>query len=152
MNISRLSQIIPNILKKDLKYIDSIIDDHLSGVFQLCTPRSRFINGTTLLHIVATSGNYELLEKVLSLVDLDNKTLNPNCRDDKGATALHKSTDIKIMRTLIEYGANVNLTDLDGNTPLHSKCLGEKNKPSELESIEILLNYKSNFLALNKKV
>ncbi len=69
VNISRLSQIIPNILKKDLKFIDSIIDDHLSGVFQLCTPRSRFINGTTLLHIVATSGNYELLEKVLSLVD-----------------------------------------------------------------------------------
>jgi ankyrin repeat protein len=152
VNISRLSQIIPGILKQDLKLIDSVIDDHISGVFQICTPRSRFVNGTSLLHVVASLGNHELLDKVLSLVDLDYKPLNPNCRDQRGATALHKSTDIKIIKTLIEYGANVNLTDLDGNTPLHSRCLGENNKTSELEAIEILLNYKSNFLALNKEV
>ncbi len=34
---------------------------------------------------------------------------------------------------------------------LHCKCLGEKNKPSELDNIRTLLNYDADFTVKNKK-
>lgn len=42
---------------------------------------------------------------------------------------------------LIESNADVNVTDYDGNTPLHTKCAGEINKPVELEAIQMLHEY-----------
>lgn len=35
----------------------------------------------------------------------------------------------------------MNATDHDGNTPLHTKCAGEYNKPLELHAIQILHEY-----------
>lgn len=42
---------------------------------------------------------------------------------------------------MIEANADVNVTDYDGNTPLHTKCAGELNKPLELEGIQMLHEY-----------
>ena len=57
-----------------------------------------------------------------------------------------------IMKLLIDYGAEINAGDLDGNSPLHVKSYGDKNKPSELEAIELLIYYKADIVARNKKV
>lgn len=35
----------------------------------------------------------------------------------------------------------MNATDHDGNTPLHTKCAGEYNKPIELHAIQLLHEY-----------
>ncbi len=36
---------------------------------------------------------------------------------------------------------DVNAPDYDGNTPLHTKCAGEHNKPIELDAIQLLHEY-----------
>jgi hypothetical protein len=112
----------------------------------------RLINGSTLLHTSCYYGNYKIVEKLLNIIDIDLRPLNPNIRDYKGATALHRSNDVKIIKLLLDYGGDVNATDLDGNSPLHVKCYGEKGKPSDLEAIEMLLYYDADYAAKNKKV
>lgn len=111
----------------------------------------RFINGSTLLHVCALYGHLDLVEKLLDLKDIDTKPLNPSIRDSKGATALHKTNHVEIIRTLINFGAEVNARDLDDNNALHYKCLGEKGKPTELEAIRILLLLEADFTLKNKK-
>ena len=64
---------------------------------------------------------------------------------------MHHCKFVSIMRMLIEYGADVNAVDLDGNMPIHIKCLGEKNKPSQLECIELLLYFKTELKYKNKE-
>ena len=104
-----------------------------------------------MLHTSSYYGNYKIVERLLNTIDIDLKPLSPNIRDYKGATALHRSNDLNIIKLLIDYGAEVNAADLDGNTPLHVKCYGEKNKPSELQVIEMLLFNDANYIARNKK-
>lgn len=41
----------------------------------------------------------------------------------------------------MESEADVNATDNEGNTPLHTKCAGELTKPLELEAIRVLHEY-----------
>jgi len=41
----------------------------------------------------------------------------------------------------MESNADVNATDYDGNTPIHTKCTGELNKPIELNAIQVLHEY-----------
>ena len=41
----------------------------------------------------------------------------------------------------MESEADVNATDNEGNTPLHTKCAGEVNKPLELNAIQVLHEY-----------
>ena len=104
------------------------------------------------MHTSSFYGNHELVEKLLNCIDIDQKSLNPNIRDYRGATPLHRSHHLGIMKLLIDYGAEVNAGDLDGNSPLHVKSYGEKNKPSELEAIELLIYYKADIVSRNKKV
>lgn len=104
-----------------------------------------------MLHTCAHFGHLDLVEKLLSLKDIDLKPLNPNIRDYKGATALHRTTNTKIIKTLINHGAEINAKDLEGNIALHNKCFGEKNKPSEIEAITTLLQHDADFTIKNKK-
>lgn len=41
----------------------------------------------------------------------------------------------------MESDADVNATDNEGNTPLHTKCAGELNKPLELNAMRLLHEY-----------
>lgn len=104
------------------------------------------------MHTCCFFGHYDLVEKLLKSNDIDNKSLNPNIRDYKGATPLHRAKDVKIIKLLLDYGADVNIADLDGNMPLHVKCYGEKNQASETDAIELLIYYRADLTAKNKKV
>lgn len=105
-----------------------------------------------MLHICCFYGHYELVEKLLNTKDIESHNLSPNIRDYKGATALHRAKDARIIKLLLDYGADVNITDLDGNTPLHVRCFGEKTLPSENGAIELLIYNKADFTSRNKKV
>ncbi len=103
------------------------------------------------MHTCAHFGHYDLVEKLLITHDTENKLLSPNIRDYKGATALHRTSNVEIIKILINSKAEINSRDLEGNIALHSKCFGEKNKPSDLEAIRMLLKYEADFTIKNKK-
>lgn len=171
-NFKRFSEIVPDLKQGSYKALDDVINDHINGHFPLCSLRSRyvnslpkklfteklyltsFINGSTILHICSYYGHVELVEKLLETKEeyFDSKYLNPNIRDYKGATALHRAKDIRIIKLLLDNGADVNISDLDGNSPLHIRCYGEKDYPSEIEAIELLIHHKANSTSKNKKV
>lgn len=110
------------------------------------------LNGSTLLHTCAYYGHYTLVKTLLSTLDFDGRLLDVDLRDYKGATALHRARECALIKLLVDFGANVNSTDLDGNTPLHARLFGERNQTSELDVIELLIYYRANILALNNKV
>jgi ankyrin repeat protein len=151
-NINRLNDIYLGCYNGTLVVLKQVVDEHASNLFPLCTLRSRFIDGSTLLHKCVINGYYEIVEKLLGMNDFDNKLLNPNTRDSRGCTPLHVCKSVDIMRLLIEYGADVNSVDLDGNIPIHLKCYGEKNKPSQLDCVELLMFFKSELRFKNKEV
>lgn len=104
------------------------------------------------MHICSYYGHYALVEKLLMTTDSESKNLCPNIRDYKGATALHRTNDIRIIKLLLDFGANVNIQDLDGNTPLHVRCYGEKNTLADNDAIEFLIRNKAELISKNKKV
>ena len=69
--------------------------------------------GKTPLMIVAAMGNHILLQKLIAAGASVNKT------DRTGRTAHHYSTSNCRTELLINKGADVNLKDNDGCTPLH---------------------------------
>ncbi len=148
----RLDDVTAGCFNGNYETLNQVIDEHVSNLFPLCTLRSRFIHGSTLLHQCARFGHYDLVEKLLKLNDIDKKPLNPNLRDNNGCTALHLCKNVKIMKLLIDYGAEVNAIDLNGNMPLHLNSLGEKGEPSFLDAIELLLFFKAELRYKNKEV
>ncbi len=101
----------------------------------------------SLLHVSCSFGYLDMVIKLLNSLDIDGNLLNPNIRDNRGESALHKSHDPEIFNVLLENGAHPNSIDLDGNSPLHIKC-----SEGNLEAIQILLNYEADFKIKNKKV
>ena len=147
----RLSTIVPQIVNGNTDLIDQVYKQHLCGSYPLCTVRSRFINGSTLLHTACYFEENELVERLVKITPYNNEVVDPNLSDYKGAAPLHRCKNLQIMKTLLDYGADINIKDLEGNVPLHVKCYGEKGKPSELKCIELLLNYGADMTARNKK-
>lgn len=56
------------------------------------------------------------------------------------------------LQALIDTGALVNISDDEGNSPLHVKCFGETNKPSEIDCIEMLIKDRARLVARNHRV
>lgn len=72
--------------------------------------------GHTILHVMAETGETQLVEKeIKSSADVNLQTVN-------GLTPLHKavaSGKVEICQLLIDAGANVNIRDIYNNTPLY---------------------------------
>ncbi|XP_069814038.1 uncharacterized protein [Dendropsophus ebraccatus] len=91
---------------------------------------SRNASGLTPLHMAAFGGNVQVLEKLLS----SNSTSIINIRSIKDSTPLHEAViggRIETVKLLIEKGADTNLQNQEGNTPLH---LASYLKPPSLSS------------------
>ncbi|KAL8614249.1 hypothetical protein ACOMHN_026466 [Nucella lapillus] len=127
------SSVVPKIMNGDYETLEDCVKNHISGQQEFCCLRSRCINGSTLLHTASYYGYQAIVKDLLQLrVDVD-------LRDYKGANPLHRAKDLETMQILLDNGASINAEDLEGNTPLHVKCYGETDKPSEMESLELLL-------------
>ncbi len=104
-----------------------------------------------MLHTCCYYEHYGLIESLLKPTDVNVDVVDSNVRDYKGATAFHRSKNVGIMKILLEYNADINCRDLDGNITLHVKCFGDKDKPTDTEAIEFLLQYGSISTLRNKK-
>ena len=92
--------------------------------------------GLTPLMLAIKKRYYDIIELLLKHVDL-------NATDRHGRTALHIAChegDAKIIKMLVDAGANVNATDDNGNTPLHMMPDRLTSKSWHEESVAILLN------------
>ena len=57
-----------------------------------------------------------------------------------------------ILQVLMEAGAAVDAEDAEGNMPLHVKCYGETDKPSEMACIQLLIDSGADVTARNHRV
>uniref|UniRef100_UPI00398EB846 uncharacterized protein n=1 Tax=Pristiophorus japonicus TaxID=55135 RepID=UPI00398EB846 len=139
------SSAIPIIVNGNTDVLQDIVHNHLNKMSFMSSPRSRCINGSTLLHAAAYFGKTDAIKTLLQL------KIDVNLLDYKGATALHRSRDTETMQLLIDHGADVNWSDVDGNTPLHVMCFGEMQKPARLDCLKLLLSHKAAIERWNNK-
>ena len=90
-------------------------------------------NGVSLLMEGAKQGNESLVRTQLA------EGVRVNAIDRRGETALahairHERHDVALL--LISEGANVNLRDAEGNTPLNCLCLGPSHYPLHRDSAD----------------
>ncbi|XP_063302209.1 ankyrin repeat domain-containing protein 27-like [Pelobates fuscus] len=137
--------IVPQVIQGNIESIKKIVEDHTNGLQVMASLRSRCIDGSTLLHVAAYYGEAELVETLLQL------QLDVDILDYKGATALQRSRDVKIMQLLLKHGADVKWSDDDGNTALHMVCFGEPGKPSTIDCLLFLISQGASKKKQNKK-
>lgn len=108
--------------------------------------------GKNLLHIACSSGHEDILNYILNQCSLTSSSSSStptfpsteliNLQDDRGHTPLINAViaeNNSMVKTLIKLGANVNLTNKDGNSPAHFAA-GDGN----LERLEILVDAKAD--------
>ncbi|KAL7302683.1 hypothetical protein TKK_0004738 [Trichogramma kaykai] len=83
--------------------------------------------GLTPLHIICQSyySNVDLLELFFKISEETHQPLHIEARDNSGKTSLHVVTSSggwRKIEILLEKGANPNLADAEGSTPLHIIC------------------------------
>jgi ankyrin repeat protein len=93
--------------------------------------------GRTLLHAAAYSGNLEVVQRLI-----EYHPTYINARDEGGFTPLliasegSNSKDGSVLRLLLEHGADINVQNQDGKTPLH-----EALTYGALEVVRLLLKH-----------
>lgn len=82
------------------------------------------------------------VEKSEELLEMIRKVENPNFQDDKGISYLHRACQthyIDAIKILLELGANPNITDKRGFSPI-LEAIGRINENNN-EILEIMLKY-----------
>ncbi|RMJ12446.1 hypothetical protein CDV36_007907 [Fusarium kuroshium] len=106
--------------------------------------------GSTLLHFVAENEMGPIMRILTGgLVHLDDKTRSKaiNSKDVAGDTALHSAASSKRlenMEMLLSAGADPNIKNNDGMTPLHCVLLGSDDEGVCLEMVKILARHKAD--------
>jgi ankyrin repeat protein len=114
---------------------------------------SRLIENGSNLTVADNDSDQVLMYAALYASDdciqlLLEKGANPNAKNKLGETALLWSVhDLKRVRLLIQYGADVNVVTDQGNTPLLAACVGSM----QSEVIRLLLDKGANPLAKNSR-
>ncbi|XP_065918752.1 ankyrin-1-like [Dysidea avara] len=121
-----------------------LLKNHSSDKQFLINLQSRVCKGNTVFHIASKLGN---LEAVKLCIDLH---IDVNIFNAQGATPLHLTRSLDIIKMLLEAGAAVNATTSKGNTVLHLLC---KLVPSLITNncIELLVNHGALLNVRNKE-
>ena len=96
--------------------------------------------GTTPIHAAAANGLYNLLIEILK-----KPQININIQNEFGNTPLHYAAlnkNNKIIKLLVENGANPKIKNLNGQTPLYDVCSTISSNPDvnqEIESVDLLI-------------
>jgi tankyrase len=96
--------------------------------------------GFNALHLAATEDNEEMISYLVS------SGLDINTQNDEGIAPLHIASYPEIAELFIQLGANIELEDYSGNTPL----LIHSTEPESFEVMEVLLNHGANYKHKNK--
>lgn len=100
----------------------------------------RGITGRTALHRICSKGS------VAGARFLVSHSVDANSRDAEDNTALHKSfRHPGVVRVLLQNGAQVNVVNFQGQTPLHLAC-----GSGPLESVELLVAFGASLRAVDK--
>ena len=109
-----------------------------------------FENNDEIIHLtshIRLRGSFNYNEDITKIKLIINNIKNLNVKDDKGEFPIitaSKSKYIDVIRLLIDAGANVTVTDNNGNTPLMI-CV------SSLSSLKILINAGANLNLKNNR-
>lgn len=100
--------------------------------------------GWTALHEAI---KYHKFNKQFALLLLDHPNIDVNKKDIKGWSPLHYAlNDIELMTNLINKGADINIQDNDGNTPLHIVSIN-----NYMNCAQLLLERGADLFIVNKK-
>ena len=113
----------PRIVSQHARIFRSVRAGSIAEVLDLfnngqASPRDVMACGLTLLHAAASSGKFEVMDRLIrSGVDV-------NASNDDGETPLHraisKANNYAVAKLLIENGAHLANCAVDGRTPLHA--------------------------------
>lgn len=114
--------------------------------------------GNTPLHEAVRPGESEILEKVLDILDIVKLDVNVNETNSNLQTVLHLASLARFshsLRRLVQYGADLAVTDTDGNTALHCLTKATVQDPCNLNdylrSMDILLEESVRWLCNCRK-
>lgn len=82
------------------------------------------------------------VEKSEDLLQMIRNVENPNFQDDKGISYLHRACqahNIEAIKILLELGANPNISDMQGDSPI-LEAIGSVNENNN-EILEIMLSH-----------
>ncbi|CAB0032608.1 unnamed protein product [Trichogramma brassicae] len=107
-------------LEKQREFVEILLENGAN-------PNLADADGLTSLHIVVKRNwnSYTGVSFITMFFDISQKKGHPvqiNVRDNKGQTPLHYAAfenNLPILKSLLERGADANLADAEGSTPLH---------------------------------
>lgn len=125
-----------NIGEGDLQIVDCLLKNGANI-------DERLKDGTSPLHLAASSGHTEIVETLLK------HGASANVKKHNGASPLHEAASTgcsESVKLLLEFGARVNSTDTNERTALHYACSAMRP-----EATEMLINFGSDINLKNKK-
>lgn len=144
---------INKLTKQEESALDIALSRHNLKIVKILLEGGADINnsnevGTTSLHLASFSNDVNLLKFLIS------HGANVNVQDGGGSTALHCAlvenqggSHLKIFETLLSNGADPNLKNSDGLTPLQLLVATD----CSVEIIELFYKYKADFNAKNEQ-
>ncbi|KAJ4856183.1 ankyrin repeat domain-containing protein [Trichoderma breve] len=125
-----------------------VVHNSAAAVLGLLMPHATELKGLSVLHTAVMEGNWTAANALIKL-KMDVNTLNGNFNTPL-LCIMHSDCEEKSrkVKQLIEWGANVNATDIDGRTALYV-CINRSIGREEI--ISLLLNHGANPNAVDKK-
>ena len=103
-------------------------------------------NSKVTLHQACTQGNYDLVKSIIISPNVDVNMVDKEGWSCLHETCIHSCQFTEIAELLLKNGANPNLRDNSGETPLHGAVMFHF-----IENVKLLFNYKADFNLCNNK-